>query len=894
MALQKIRVAPSLMVTLAWIAGGAAVYLILDLRGGGLWIGGLIGYLLGQVLHQRTVLRELIEHQAAPPGETALPAAPEAVTRPEPATWAEPRSDAGHAEAPQVSAPAPRPSSRLAAQWQTVLEQALRWLRRGNPLARIGIVILFFGATFLARYSADRGLLPLELRFALLAIGSVTLVALGWRLRTRRRVLSRSLQGGGVAGFYLTVFAALRLYDLLPVGLAGALLVLVALTGAVLAVAQNALSLAVLATAGGFLAPVLLSTGSGDHVALFSYYAVLNLGVIAVAWFRAWRVLNLLGFVFTFGVTSAFRGLAYSTADRLSTDLFLLLFFLMYVAVSVLFSWRQKPDLKGYVSGSLVFGLPVVVFTLHGTLVAEIPFALAWSALGFGAFYLLGAALLWRGGRDGFRLLAEAFAALGIIFASLAIPLAFDRQTTAAMWAIEGAGLLWLGLRQSRRLARAFGVLLQAAGGIGYLAGLHALPVGVPLLNSAWIGSTLLAGAGVVSGWWLYRSRAALARYEALAPLVAGLWGLSWWLGGGLAEIDRSVRAPSDFGAALLFASASAALLFACGRRLHWPLPQQMFAGLWPLITLAGLGLAGLRGHPLPGLAQAGWMVHFGVLYAVLWRIDRAEIKRLFAPRPWLHALGAWSLALILAWELDWRSTATWPGVWAILPYGLAAAILLWSFSAAWPRWPVAAHVDTYRRLAGVPVAVFACLWFLEVNLGQSGDSGLLYLPLLNPLDVSIGLVLMALLRWWLAFAPGQRNRLWPWGRAWLWGVVVLGLFLWINSALVRSLHHAVGTPLDLRGLMHSFLVQASLSVFWSLLGLGAMFLANRRAWRPVWLAGAALMGVVVVKLFLIDLDGRGGLARIVSFMSVGGLLLLAGYLSPLPPARPVAQEKRA
>jgi hypothetical protein len=52
--------------------------------------------------------------------------------------------------------------------------------------------------------------IPLELRFAFLAAGAMTLLVLGWRLRARRRIYAHLLQGGGVAGLYLTVFAATR------------------------------------------------------------------------------------------------------------------------------------------------------------------------------------------------------------------------------------------------------------------------------------------------------------------------------------------------------------------------------------------------------------------------------------------------------------------------------------------------------------------------------------------------------------------------------------------------------------------------------------------------------------------------------------------------------------
>ena len=151
----------------------------------------------------------------------------------------------------------------------------------------------------------SNSLFPIELRFISLALGAFALLIVGWRLRERRAVYAQLLQGGGIAGLYLTVFAATRLYQLLPLGLGFGLLVVIALAAAVLAVAQNALSLAVIGTAGGFLAPILVSTGSGNHVALFTYYAMLNLGVFAVAWFRTWRVLNVLGFLFTFTITGA-------------------------------------------------------------------------------------------------------------------------------------------------------------------------------------------------------------------------------------------------------------------------------------------------------------------------------------------------------------------------------------------------------------------------------------------------------------------------------------------------------------------------------------------------------------------------------------------------------------
>jgi uncharacterized membrane protein len=175
------------------------------------------------------------------------------------------------------------------------IEKAKAWVLGGNPVTRIGLIVLFCGVSFLLKYAAARNMLPIELRLAAVLAAGIALVVVGWRLRANNRTYALLLQGGGIGVVYLSLFAAAKLYHLLPLTLC--LILMLALVGfsAALAILQNALPLAQFGTMGGFLAPVLMSTGSGSHVMLFSYYALLNAGVFAIAWFRAWRSLNLTG-----------------------------------------------------------------------------------------------------------------------------------------------------------------------------------------------------------------------------------------------------------------------------------------------------------------------------------------------------------------------------------------------------------------------------------------------------------------------------------------------------------------------------------------------------------------------------------------------------------------------
>jgi uncharacterized membrane protein len=862
----------------------------------GFFIGAALGALIAQILHLRTrtdtldrQLQELKQRiadgvvKAAAEERAPTPAATRAAApAPTPAT---PQPVVRTATpAPQPTAPARPASPPTPSGVDRAIAGFIAWLKRGNPLARIGIVILFFGAAFLAKYAADNSLFPIELRFIALAIGAFALLIVGWRLRERRAIYAQLLQGGGIAGLYLTVFAASRLYQLLPPALAFGLLAIIALAAAVLAVAQNALALAVIGTAGGFLAPILVSTGSGNFVALFTYYALLNLGVFAVAWFKTWRVLNVLGFLFTFTITGMWRATSYRDADLATADAFLILFFLMYVGVSILNCVRQPPNLKGYVSGSLVFGLPVVAFTLHATMISRIEYGLAWSAFALGAFYLLLGWILFVTRRATFRLLVEAFAALGVIFASLAIPLAFDTRTTAAMWAVEGAGLLWLGVRQERKLPRLFGTLLQVGAGVGYLIGYDEMRSTQPILNTAYLGAAMLAVSGMFSGYWLFRNESRRAQYEAGLAAGSTFWGLIWWFVGGANEIGRYFP-DAVLGSILVYTSVTAAILTWLGISRQWPLPRWIALFLPAVVGAYAFAHAQPLDHPFAQWGAVGWLAIFITHFALL-RI--AEPQRHVALE-WLHGGACWALALLFAWELEWQVAERTTGVWASLAWGLVPALLLAWFGRRElrPAWPVAQHEVGYRLYGAAPIAVALCIWIVVINLSSTGDPAWLpYLPLLNPLDVCVALAIAALAMWWSALAPAQRASLWQFDIRVLIAVAAGIVFLWLNAALIRTLHHNWGAPITAYGITHSTFVQSALSIFWGVLGFAAMTAAAKQRWRYVWIVGAGLMIVVVAKLFLVDLSSIGTVARIASFLTVGLLLLITGYFAPLPPKR--------
>jgi uncharacterized membrane protein len=779
-------------------------------------------------------------------------------------------------------------------------DTAVRVLREyftgGNTLVRVGIIILFVGVAFLLRYAAEHSHVPIELRLSGVALVGIVLLVVGWWLRTRRAGYALALQGGAVGIFYLTVFAGLKIYSVLPSGAAFVLLVVIAAFSAALAVLQNSQSFAVLAVSGGFLAPILASTGKGDHVLLFSYYAILNAGILAMAWFKAWRPLNLLGFLFTFVIGTAWGVLSYQPRLFATTEPFLVLFFLFYVAIAILFATRQPPELRGYVDGTLVFGVPIVAFGLQSAMLHDRRFVLAFSALGVSALYLLLATVLHKTRQTSQRLLVESFMALGVLFLTLAVPLALDGRWSAATWALEGAALVWIGCRQDRRLPRAFGAVLQLAGGIIFLSDIEAPQGALPILNSAFLGGVMVSAASVFAAAMLERYRERLHRSEdALAAVLYG-WGVLWWLFAGLTEIDRRVVPHRlEQTAGLLLMAATALISSELERRARIRFARYSAIGLLPMMILYALWAAWSSQHPFENSGWISWPLAFVAFYVACKRHEgepRSPIAN------WLHVGSLWLLAALASWELYWTidQGIAGGGSWPTIAWALVPAIMLFTLPKLTARlhWPIEVHREAYVGVAAVGLALYLALWSINTNVTLAGNPfPLPFVPLLNPLDLAELFVLLVLLRFWLYLRSARLSNyaILPQRPVFI-GLAVLA-FIWLNAALLRSLHHLAGVPFEVEALARSTLVETSISIFWTVIALITMLVATRQRARVVWLTAAGLLGVVIAKLFLIDLSHTGTVERIISFVGVGLLMLIIGYFSPLPPAAQQVQPVR-
>ena len=783
----------------------------------------------------------------------------------------------GPATGSPVFPPPPRPAG------PTLLQRLLS----GNLVAKLGIVILFFGVSFLIKFALENAIVPVEIWFALAALGGAVLLAIGWRLRQRQGGFGLILQGGGIGVLYLVIFGALKLYQLLPPTFAFALLVAVVALAAILAVLQDALALAVVGVSGGFLAPILVSTGQGNHIALFTYYAILNAGIFAIAWHKAWRILNVLGFVFTAGIGILWGQHSYRPELFASTEAFLILFVVMYVAIAVLFALRQAPNLKHYVDGTIVFGTPILGFGLQAGIIRHIEYGMAFSALALGLGYLVLAALLYARRRETLRLLVESFFALALIFGTLAIPLALDARWTSAAWAVEGAAVLWAGIRQHRLLARFFGLLLQLLAALAFVAhAQHGLSGAVPVLNSSGLGMLMIALAALFSALQLHRAQGVVRPEEGMLGALLFVWGCLWWLGLGITETDRHVPEPWLQCAGLLFVALSGLAFSVAARRLDWPIARWPALALLPFLVLIALSTPD---HPLAGGGWAAWPLALAAHYWLLrWHAADETEPRTRGWISWMHTGSALLVALLGSWELHW-----WPAesglahsAWTVAAAMVVPALLLaWISRPAATHWPLEPYRREYLLRAGRVLALALVMWMWFANIAHDGSSAPLpYMPLLNALDLGHILGGIAIAMWLLRLRHADVGAALP-GRAdFLYGIAGATAFVWLNGILLRTLHHWAGIPYEFDAMWNSLLVQAALSLFWTVLAFALMLVARQRRLRVPWMVGATLMGIVVLKLFLVDLSQLSGIERIVSFLGVGVLMLLMGYFVPLPP----------
>jgi uncharacterized membrane protein len=745
------------------------------------------------------------------------------------------------------------------------------WFTEGNVPVKIGVLVLLFGVFAALRYAQAEGYLTVSIETRLAIIAGLALAGLGfgWHQRISKPAFAMSVQGGALGILMGTVFAAYKLYGLLPANFAFTLVVVIVAGSALLALLQGAMWLAVLGFLGGYLAPVLISTGSANHVALFSYYALLNAAVFAISWQRSWRLLNLIGFTFTFGVGAMWGNSYWRPELFASVEPFLVLFFVFYIVIGLLYVTRQTEHRRPWVDGTLVFGTPLVAFPLQAAMLKDDKMALAFSALVVALMYA--GLVWWLSKRRGERLLTESYAMLAMGFATLAVPLAFSASTTASVWALEGAAAAWIGLRQQRTFPWLAGLLLQLLAAGSYSMSLY--NDGEPaadallLLNPQFLGAVMLAFSGFALSLVHDRHKPRFA-----LPAVLFWWGSFWWLVGGLTQIDTAGHSLGEWRFSILYIAVSIGAAAIVRDRMSWP-RLNWLVGFASVLGLA-LVFAAAEDYGAP-LASPTWLAWVAYAAAMAWALWTARAVRAHS-LALAHLAGLWTAALALSMQAkhvvdDNQLAQGWEFIAVIAPVALMT-LALWRRARlfSWPR----AELFAGYRVGWFGLALPILAWAFIVGLFLEGSPApLAYLPVLNPLELAL-LAIGALI-----YALASEFQLTRSMRK-AWPIVAFAL---VTMATLRAVHHLHHEPWSMQ-ILDSGFSQASLTVVWSLLGVGSWILGSRRGDRAIWAGGAVLMLIVLGKLMFVDRTYMGNMPGIISFIAVGLLLVGVGWIAPQPP----------
>lgn len=337
------------------------------------------------------------------------------------------------------------------------------------------------------------------------------------------------------------------------------------------------------------------------------------------------------------------------------------------------------------------------------------------------------------------------------------------------------------------------------------------------------------------------------------------------------------------------FVAGTAVLCSLFARHFEWPTPRWAALLLVPVLVLF-LGMFAISApafsHPF---MFGGWWCWPLSMLAAYWTLHRDESEVAVPIQVALHTLALWLITVVLTLEVQWQvahqvreSTA-----WALAMFGLVPALVLLLVlrNRDSSKWPLAAHWAAYGSAGAGGIALYLVGWVLYMVFASDGTAAPLpYVPLLNPVDGLQALALFAIVYFLMVQRRDDRVAL-PL-EAWQakYAAVALAVFAWLNAMLLRTLAHYAGVPYQLEAIARSTLAQTAITIFWTVLALAVMAWANRKLRRVAWIVGAALLVVVVAKLFMIDLSRVGTVPRIVSFLGVGVLMLVIGYFSPLPP----------
>jgi uncharacterized membrane protein len=340
--------------------------------------------------------------------------------------------------------------------------ESLETVIGGNWLNKIGIVAIILGMAYFLKYAIDNRWIGEMGRVVLGVLTGLGLLFCGEALQRKQyRAYGITIAAGGIAILYFSIFAAFNFYSLIAQLPALFLMVMITTSAVLMALRYDARVIAWIGILGGFLTPVMLSTGRDNQVGLFIYIALLDSGVLALAYFKEWRTLNLVAFVLTQLTFLAWVSGFYTEAKLWRTEFFLTLSFVIFAVMSFLYNvvHRKASEARDL---SLIFlnGSAYFLWT-YSLLESKYFDYLGLYAVLMAAIYVALGSIAHRRARQD-SLLFLIFLSMSLTCLTLAIPIQLKQNWITIGWAVEAVILTWIGFHLSDSKVRLAGFLVAA------------------------------------------------------------------------------------------------------------------------------------------------------------------------------------------------------------------------------------------------------------------------------------------------------------------------------------------------------------------------------------------------------------------------------------------------
>lgn len=734
----------------------------------------------------------------------------------------------------------------------------LSWLVSGNWPAKVGGGLVIIGVGALLRYAMANVNVPPELKLGSGVAISAVLGVLSAIVRKhpQRRAIHLALAGAAFGVAYLTAYSAYGFFGYINDINALALLGLVAIAAGTFAVNSNAMSVAILAMVGAYIAPR-FALGTPGLIPVYGYYLAASILSLVMVTLRGWRPLIHLSFLFTLAGALFFgwSGKFYGPQHYSAMQPMLLALTAVHLAMPLLeqrharSTWLARFDtgyflLLPFVAAMLTLKIAPDLHTEGGFGLAAL--ALIWAVAAVVLF------VLKKGG-------VSRHATIAVILGIAAV-LCFIKNPP---WVLGGLALSVAAILAAPRMGWPRSAQEWASGLAIFFGALHVVSaitsvVPAQAFENELFAIRMIASVLLILGGWVGKRR------NIVFSQMLFIVGCGWLTLSILAEL---LRLHIDFLPQLCYGLAIAAIFVAI--MFSDRLAAHPIVGGVLVFVLIACGWWAVRGATQISIITYIVLTPLALL-AMAWdgRDTARENGSDFAPSMAIgllpFALMPWASALadVAGIKTDYfEVTIAMAGIAAA---GLSARLWLresprWNqriqplhvwFTAIALFYVTLFHIE--RGLWPVLFELLALTYLMAYVIRRSKEPSPPALWVGLVMAVSVGFVLQAMIL--RGFGPDRI----------------------MNAADINRIH-----------------LPAVISLMWTIFGGGIAWWATRMKSRPLWSAGSVLLVVAAVKLVLLDFGELGQLGNILAFIAAGVVFLGVAWLAPIPPkAAPQPRRK--